>query len=223
MKEHVCLHFCRLFENKINLNFKKFVLLFYSMEYRIFRSIDQHTFDTKWKEKNNVEHRTDIYFLLFEDEFGLKLRNKKKLELKKRQQRLQNGQEYWIKTLHSNKKSSIDKLESIIDILKQSNENHLIDRFHSIQPMILCYLKKYRQQSLLNFNLSYELTGFRLQFIRANDQQQIGTDLYFETMCIEHSTSNSIDENVVRDFTQELCQPMGYPEFLNREYKKLMD
>lgn len=197
------------------------------MEYRIFHSIDENKFNNNWKGNARFERRIDIYFLLSDENLGLKLRNKKTLELKKRDdKRSKNGQEYWEKTLHSHRKSSIDKFESIIDILKQANENQLADQLLSSgTPMVLCYLEKYRLQKSLSSSLSYEQTGFQLKFIRASDQKQIGNELYFETMCIEHSSANLIDENTIKkhvqEFTSEECQPMGYPKFVIQQYELL--
>src|SRR5262245_15428304 len=104
------------------------------MEYRFFYSINEHLFHSKWSTRTNVEHRSDIYVLVpsYSDEFhlehGLKLRKQKNLELKKREKRFANGQEYWIKTIHSEKKIHIDDINSILKILAKSNENQLIER-----------------------------------------------------------------------------------------------
>lgn len=197
------------------------------MEYRVFRLIEKDIFESQWqKKKKHYEYRVDIYFLLFDERYGLKLRNKKKLELKKRQERSDNGQEYWIKTLKSHEKVAIEDFPSVLRILRNSNENELIEKFTSTKPMILCYLQKYREQQSLGSDLLYELTGCHVQFIRADDRSQMGSDLFFETLCVQSSNSNLIDANRIEkiqgDFCKENCEPMGYPEFLMRQYQKLM-
>jgi hypothetical protein len=202
------------------------------MEYRFFYPINENIFTTKWKGKTRLENRTDIYFILpsiennsdeFHLEHGLKLRNKKKLELKIREKRFSNGQEYWRKTIHSYKKTPIDDIDSIIKILKNSNETKLIARLTSSQPIILCYISKIRERTSVH-GLAQEITGLHLKFIRANDQSQIGNDLFFETICVEQSDSKLIDEEIIDKFSQEHGQnPMGYPEFLFRQYQQIIN
>jgi hypothetical protein len=203
------------------------------MEYRFFYSINEQIFDHKWRRGTNLENRIDIYFILsdqsdeFHFEYGLKLRNKKKLELKKRQQHFDNGQEYWIKTIQSNKKISIDDIDSIINILNKSNENQLINRLTSSSPMILCYAEKFREQRMIGFGRLQESTGLHLKFIRSNDQSQIGNDLFFETVCIEQLNSKLIDEKIIENLLENYpnisINPMSYPEFLFRQYQQIMN
>jgi hypothetical protein len=198
------------------------------MEYRVFNRINENVFNTIWKSKSHIESRTDIYFILpsignnsddFHLEHGLKLRNKKKLELKVREKRFPNGQEYWIKTIHSFKKTRIDEMESVIKILKKSNENKLIERLTSSQPIILCYVSKIREQTSTCGHIQ-ESTGLHLKFIRADNQSQIGEDLFFETMCVEHSDSKLIDEKIIEKYGNN---SMGYPEFLFRQYQQIIN
>ncbi|CAF1249927.1 unnamed protein product [Adineta steineri] len=200
------------------------------MEYRFFYPITEHQYNTKWKTKSFIESRTDIYFILtplsdnFHIEHGLKLRNRKKLELKVREQRFENGQEYWVKKIHSHRRIDIDDMKSITKYLTKSNENQLIDRLNTSKPLILCYVNKIREQTHIGSGITQELTGLHLQFIQAEDQSQIGHDLFFETACIEQSTSKLIDENII----ERLCykygdmsiNPMGYPEFLYQQYRR---
>jgi hypothetical protein len=206
------------------------------MEYRFFYPITENTFNTKWRTRSDLENRTDIYFVLvpisnnlddFHLEHGLKLRNKKKLELKKREKRFPNGQEYWIKTIRSEKKISIDDMDSMIKTLKKSNENQLIERLIPSQPMILCYISKFRDEKTAGNGLTQELTGLHFKFIRSNDQIQIGNDLFFETICIEHSNSKLIDEKMIekllKDHGNDSINPMGYPEFIFRQYQQTIN
>ena len=202
------------------------------MEYRVFNRINENIFNTIWKSKSHIENRTDIYFILpsignnsddFHLEHGLKLRNKKKLELKVREKHFPNGQEYWIKTIHSFKKIRIDEMESVIKILKKSNENKLIERLTSSQPIILCYVNKIREQTSTR-GFTQELTGLHLQFIRADNQSQIGEDLFFETMCVETSDSKLIDEKLIENLGEKYGNnSMGYPEFLFRQYQQIIN
>jgi hypothetical protein len=204
------------------------------MEYRFFYPINENIFNTKWRTRSDLENRTDIYFILpsisnnsddnFHIEHGLKLRNKKKLELKIREKCFANGQEYWIKTIHSYKKSQIDDIDSIIKILKKSNQNQLIERLIPFQSIILCYVNKFREQKYLGHGLIQELTGLHLKFIRSNDQSQIGNDLFFETICIEQSNSKLIDEKIIEKLSKDHeNNPMGYPEFLFRQYQQIIN
>jgi hypothetical protein len=206
------------------------------MEYRFFYRINENIFNTKWQIRSDLDNRTDIYFILpsiennsndLHLEYGLKLRNKKKLELKIREKRFSNGQEYWIKTIRSDKKIQIDNMDSIIKILKKSNENQLIERLNSSQPIILCYVRKFRDQKFVGISLLQELTGLHLKFIRSNDQSQIGEDLFFETVCIEQSNSKLIDEKFIEKLSREQennsINPMGYPEFLFRQYQQIIN
>ncbi|CAF1157773.1 unnamed protein product [Rotaria sordida] len=206
------------------------------MEYRFFYSINEDIMNTKWKTRFDGEHRTDIYFIIpaiinnsddFHLEYGLKLRNKKTLELKIRKTRFSNGQENWLKTIHSNKKLHIDDMISILNILKLSNENQLIERLTSSQPIILCYATKFREQTRIGDNHKQELTGLHLKFIRSNDQSQIGSDLFFETVCIERPDSKLIDEKIIEKLSQQYrtipINSMGYPEFLYRQYQQTIN
>ncbi|CAF3377768.1 unnamed protein product [Rotaria socialis] len=206
------------------------------MEYRFFYSIDECVFNTKWKTKSNIENRTDIYFTIpialngsdeFHIEHGLKLRNRRTLELKVREKRYSNGQEFWLKTIHSNTKLHIDNIDSIVKVLNKLNENKLIERLKSSQPIIVCYVSKFRQQKNLEGNLIQEITGLHLKFIQLNDQSQIGKDLFFETVCIERSDSKLIDEKCIENLFQEYrtmtINPMGYPEFLFQQYQQVMN
>jgi len=203
------------------------------MEYRYFYPINEEIFNNKWRKRTDLESRIDIYFVLLEEsdefhlEYGLKLRNRKKLELKKREKRFDNGQEYWIKTIQSDKKISIDDIDTIVKILKKSNENQLIDRLISSSPMILCYADKFREQKMVGFGRRQELTGLHLKFIRSNDQSQIGNDLFFETVCIEQLNSKLIDEkiieNLIGNYPSTSMNPMGYPEFLFRQYQQIIN
>jgi hypothetical protein len=203
------------------------------MEYRYFYPINEEIFNNKWRKRTDLESRIDIYFVLLEEsdefhlEYGLKLRNRKKLELKKREKRFDNGQEYWIKTIQSDKKISIDDIDTIVKILKKSNENQLIDRLISSSPMILCYADKFREKKMVGFGRVQELTGLHLKFIRSNDQSQIGNDLFFETVCIEQLNSKLIDEkiieNLIGNYPSTSMNPMGYPEFLFRQYQQIIN
>jgi hypothetical protein len=206
------------------------------MEYRFFYPINEYIYNTKWKIRSDLENRTDIYFILprlgnnsddFHFEHGLKLRNKKKLELKIREKRFSNGQECWIKTIHSYKKIHIDDMDSVVKVLKKSNENQLAEQIISSKSIILCYVSKYREQKLVSRSLTQELTGLHMRFIRSNDQSQIGHDLYFETVCIEQSNSKLMDENIIEKLFQEhgntSMNPMGYPEFLFRQYQQIIN
>jgi hypothetical protein len=199
------------------------------MEYRFFYPINEQIFNEKWRKRTDLENRTDIYFVLssHSDQYGLKLRNRKKLELKKREQRFNNGQECWIKTIHSYRKHSVDEIDSIIKILKSHNENQLIDRLISSPPIIFGYLEKFRDQRSAGSGRTQELTGLHLKFIRSNDQSQIGNDLFFETVCIEHSSSQLIDEkiieNLLKNYPNIPIEPMGYPEFLTRQYQQVIN
>lgn len=206
------------------------------MEYRFFYPIDEHVMNTKWKTKSRVEHRTDIYFILFpisnsSDNFhlenGLKLRNKKSIELKTRLKRSADGQEYWLKTVLSNRTINIRNMESILQVLKSSNKTKLAEQLESREPIILCYATKFRQQEILSADIVREITGLHLKFIRNNDQTQIGPDLFFETVCIERSSQNEIDEKIIKKFPEEYqnisINPMGYPEFLFLQYQQLIN
>ncbi|CAF4513971.1 unnamed protein product [Rotaria sp. Silwood1] len=192
--------------------------------------------NTKWKTRSNLENRTDIYFIIpatvnnsddFHFEHGLKLRNKKTLELKIREKRFSNGQEYWLKTIHSNKRLNINDMHSILKVLKTSNENKLIERLTSSEPIILCYASKFREQTKTIDNLTHELTCLHLKFIRSNDQSQIGNDLFFETVCIERPNSKLIDEKIIEKLCQEYktisINPIGYPEFLFQQYQQIIN
>lgn len=199
------------------------------MEYRLFYPINKNVFNTKWQIRTGLENRTDIYFILsamsdnIHIEYGLKLRNEKKLELKIRQNRLANGQEYWIKTIHSIKKTQIDDIDSIIKILRKSNENQLVERLISCQPMIVCHVNKFREQKSIGNGLVEELTGLHLKFIRLNDRSPIGNDLFFETACVEQSGLNLINENILKKLsTNNESKPMGYPEFLFQQYQQII-
>lgn len=206
------------------------------MEYRYFYPISAETFADRWEKRADLENRTDIYFLLparanhadqFHLEHSLKLRNRKKLELKKRQQRLDNGQEYWIKTIRSFQSYRPEKFDAIIRALKHSDEHQLIERFTSVSMIILGYVSKYREQGYEEGNLIRERTGFRLQFRQSNNQIQIGNDLYFETVCIEHGGARAIDEQIIQRISQAYenppIQPMAYPEFLFEQYQKILN
>ncbi|CAF1086973.1 unnamed protein product [Adineta ricciae] len=127
------------------------------MEYRFFYPISKEQYENEWTQQIRLENRTDIYFVLqpsmnhpdtMHVDYGLKLRNAKKLELKKREQRFANGQESWTKTIHSFRSVSLDDMNSIIKILKKSNEMYLIERLTSIQPIIICYVSKIRNQEI---------------------------------------------------------------------------
>lgn len=197
------------------------------MEYRLFYPMDESTFKTKWSKRNDIENRIDIYFILpftsdnFHIENGLKLRNSKKLELKKRKKRLDNGQEYWIKTIRSYRKIQIDDMDSIIRVLKQSNEQQLVEQLTNSEPKVLCYVDKYRQQKSIGNNLLEEITGLHLKFLQSN--KQIGNDLYFETICIEQLNADLIDENILKNFSKtNENNPMGYPEFLFQQYQQII-
>jgi len=203
------------------------------MEYRFFYPINENIFNENWQRRSGLENRTDIYFILpsisnnsdyFHLEHGLKLRNKKKLELKIREKRFSNGQEYWIKKILSNKKLHIEDMNSIIEILKKSNENQIIERLNSSKPIILCYVNKFREQKLVGIGLIQELTGLHLKFIQSDNQSQIGEDLFFETVCIEQSNSKLIDENIIEKLSKDYeINPMGYSEFLFREYQQIIN
>ena len=206
------------------------------MEFRYFYPISADSFADRWMKRADLENRTDIYFLLpartnhadqFHLEHSLKLRNKKKLELKKRQQRLPNGQEYWIKTMRSYKSFHPEQFDAIIHALKQSNEDQLIERLRSVKMIILGYVSKYREQRHMGGNLIRECTGFHVKFIQSNNQTQIGKDLFFETVCIERGDESLIDEDMIKQVLQEhgntSIQPMGYPEFLFQQYQQIIN
>ena len=137
-----------------------------------------------------------------------------------------NGQEYWIKTIHASTKISIDDIDSIAKILKKSNENQLLERLISSPSIILCYASKIREQKGVGMGLIQERTGLHLKFIRSNDQSQIGNDLFFETVCIEQSSSqliaDKVIENLLRDYANISINPMGYPEFFFRQYEQII-
>lgn len=204
------------------------------MEYRYFYPISAATFASQWQRRTDLENRVDIYFLLpsstrtaqsdqYHLEHGLKLRNRKKLELKERQQRLANGQEYWIKTILSYKSFRPEETDALVKALRKSDENELLERLMSVQPIILCYVNKYRHQRSVGGDLIQEFTGLHLTFRRSNDQTQIGDDLFFETVCIEQGSKAVIDQKMIDKVLQEhghtSVDPMGYPEFLFRQYQ----
>ena len=136
------------------------------------------------------------------------------------------SQEYWTKTIHSFRSVSLDDMASIIKVLKKSNEMYLIERLTSIQPVILCYVSKIRNQEVKKHGLLEERTALHLRFIRSDNRTQIGSDLYFESVCIEQSSARPIDDNIIRDLLRSYAhlhsiEPMGYPEFLFRQYQNL--
>lgn len=206
------------------------------MEYRFFYPIDEHTLNTKWKTKSHLEKRTDIYFVVpaasdtsddFHIEYGLKLRNSKRLELKIREKRLSDGQEYWYKKIRGYQRLNVDSISSILQNLRTANENKLTERLSSYQPIILCYVHKFRQQTQTAGHLTQELTGLHLQFIHSSDKSQIGGDLFFETICIETSSSQPIDKDVLEKLSQDhatiTISPMGYPEFIFNQYQQIIN
>ncbi|UJR26340.1 hypothetical protein I4U23_007675 [Adineta vaga] len=206
------------------------------MEYRFFYPINEDLYRTRWRERSGLEKRADIYFILPEMtdksdsihiEYGLKLRKGKKLELKKRVRRFSNGQEYWIKTIHTLRSIHLDDMNSIIKVLKKSNETQLIERLMSVKPMIVCNVSKFRNQSPTEHGLIQELTGLHLKFIRSDNQMQIGHDLFYETVCIEQIGSNLIHEKIIEKLIEQHrhipIEPMGYPEFLFRQYQQIIN
>ena len=202
------------------------------MEYRIFQPIDRYTFDNRWGAQWNIQNRTDIYFMLgprhatddrLPVEYGLKLRDRKYLELKIRQTRFADGQEQWVKTIRSMKRLDPHKMESIVKILQKAHQEELIHRLQAASPLVLCYVDKIQGPKQRSDHGRLELVGLRIQFVRAsNDQLPISAPLYFETACLDQSAPNPVDTDSIRSMLfaggEHSSQPMGFPEFLHIQY-----
>lgn len=206
------------------------------MEYRIFQEIDRGQFQNTWTMRPNIRHRTDIYFILplpktnTEDlcqiQRGLKLRGQRSLEVKTRLERRKNGQELWKKTVQVFKRFDIQDLKSIRDVLRHWHQSDLADQLESSPPEFVCYVEKYLQGKTSCERGTLESTGLCLQFVRRTDQCSIGPKLYFETFCFETSSLIDLSEKYLRDIfpgrTLESSNAMGYPEFLWKQYKTIV-
>jgi hypothetical protein len=206
------------------------------MEYRVFQSIDQETFLDRWNESTpGYEHRYDLYFMLssidcneydLSARYGLKLRYERYLELKVRTERYPNGQEHWIKQIRSNKNLKSESVESVMKVLCKANAYDIVQRLQSLSTLILCRVEKRQRKKQSITNGLLEHTGLCIQFIRASDRQPVTQPVFFETFCLEQSSLTSIESNplasVLSDSASHSLYPMGYPEFLARQYASQM-
>ena len=203
------------------------------MEYRIFRPIDSSTFELKWKSVSNVESRTDIYFLFtsvncistdFVRQTGLKLRHKHHLELKTRTERLDDGQENWKKQHLSFSRLNIEDTKSILKSLRKHQLEEIVKFLENSSPMIVCSVKKYLTRKRSIENGQVEFSGLLCQFIRLDQMKPISDVQYFETICVDSYSDSPLNtERIRKELSIENDLPMGFPEFLHRQYEKLQE
>lgn len=191
------------------------------MEYRVFREIDGSTFGGK----ENSESRTDIYIILESlPSFGLKLRHKKQLELKRRMFRYENGTELWTKEKVSSDSVNVRKKEELCRILSEKNLPELVEALRKSDELIFCSVKKFQEKTYFGDKIYLERCLFRYEFLDGRTNFSLGAPEFGETICFESDSSRPIDLKTIREnlSLDEFSQPMGYPEFLNEKLAKLV-
>ena len=204
------------------------------MEYRVFTSITESIFATKWKNDSRADHRTDIYYLLSrannsDDSLpfnnGLKLRNQKYVELKTCSARFPNGQEQWTKTVRSFEKIHVRDMKSVEKVLTNAHQDALVERLQACEPVVLCYVHKYTRGKQCVGSARVELTGLSLKFVSHADERRLGHKLFFETVCIEQLDPNFDGLDIVRTHLPNLVESslhtMGYPQFITQQWADL--
>ena len=205
------------------------------MEYRVFTSITESVFATKWKTDSRADHRTDIYYLLGGENNsndslplnnGLKLRNQKYVELKTCSARFPNGQEQWTKTVQSFEKIRAKDMQSVKKVLTDAHQYALVERLQACEPVILCYVQKYTRGKQSVGGARVELTGLSLTFVSHADERRLGQKLFFETVCVEQLDPNFDSLGIVRihlpDLAESTMHTMGYPQLIARQWADVM-
>jgi hypothetical protein len=193
------------------------------MEWRIFKPVNDTTFDKKLAQSKmgrKWEHRTDLYIALPDVSLGLKIRGeneKPKIELKVRSARSENGVEQWDKIIHSkltkpifeNESIKQSTLQEILTVLGNSRIDSVEKCHTQLKQAIdsknvkLVRVEKIRKKSGGMFS-SKEGAYVRCTVLHTN------TDHYFKSIAIEGKSS--IPTEVEQKYAT--LHKQGYPELV---------
>lgn len=161
------------------------------------------------------EKRTDIYYVLPDDRFGLKLRKEKELELKIKPKSFDNGIEIWEKVLKKNIKDESDILQK----LQKKSKKHDHDRHDAIK---FCS-KLYEENQANLLKIKVEKTRWQPHpwveetdiICKTMDDKIIGTFRSVSFMTNDDKFSET-QISIVEDIKHEVKNPFygGYPAFL---------
>jgi hypothetical protein len=181
-------------------------------EWRIFLKSNQEEFEKEEEDENEWENRLDIYFIIGEHlNYGIKLRDEKKFEIKLKTARDKSGTERWTKlistTINNIDFNDFEKTKEILlEEFKDMKDTNLITFLESLKNS-----KKHQKVNVLKKRKNIgNIEDCKLKIEKNN---QI---FYYKSYNIE---GYDINNQKIKKFKSKLnidvdIIPLGFPQFL---------